>query len=60
MDIENYLERALLEFIKRSDLVVFDEDQKSLKSVVSMSWNNGALQLNVERWEADDDSAEHA
>jgi len=46
--------------VKNNRLLVFDENTKSLKAVESVSINGNDFQLNVEKWENDDDSAKHA
>lgn len=40
---------AIRKQIAAGRLMVFDEDTKSLKVIVSMSMNGGAIQLNAER-----------
>lgn len=46
----------MTELLEQMPVVVFDEDHKSLKSVVSACQNGDAIQLNVERWEENDDA----
>ena len=46
--------------VNNNRLLVFDENTKSLKAVESVSINGNDFQLNVEKWENNDDSAKHA
>ena len=47
----NGQERYLLD---DKHVFVFDEDTKNVKTVESLSLNNGHLQINVERWYTDE------